>query len=62
MPNADLSVVEVDGTFENIQGDPPGGIRILHSKQFGFIVIGGKGKIFSRHNGVNGDVIFQTQP
>jgi hypothetical protein len=62
MPKADLCVVEVDGTFENIQGDPPGGIRILHSNQFGFIVIGGKGKIFSSHNGVNGDIIFQTQP
>jgi hypothetical protein len=60
LPCGDRSVFVISGQVQNIQGDASDPIRLLYSKQYGVIHIGGKGKIFSIHNGAVGDVIFQT--
>lgn len=58
MPCGDLSVFVIAGLVENIQSDASDPIRLLYSKQYGVIDIGGKGKIFSMRNRALGDVIF----
>jgi hypothetical protein len=58
-PCGDLSVFVISGKAGNIQGDASDPIRLLYSKKYGFIQIGGKGKIFSIGKG---NVIFQTPP
>ena len=60
MPCGDLSVFVISGGADNIQGDASDPIRLLYSKQYGVIYIGGKGKIFSIRDHALGDLIFQA--
>ncbi len=60
MPSGDWSVFVVSGAAYNIQGDTSDPIRLLYSKQYGVIYLGGQGKVFSIRNRTLGDIIFQT--
>jgi hypothetical protein len=60
MPCGDSSVFVISGAADNIQGDAADPIRLLYSKQYGVIYLGGQGKVFSIRNRALGEIIFQT--
>jgi hypothetical protein len=60
IPCGDWSVFAISGAADNIQGNPADPIRLLYSKQYGVIYLGGQGKVFSMRNRALGDIVFQT--
>lgn len=58
MPCGDRSVFVIRGTFGNIQGDRVEPIRLVYMKKYGFVYLGGKGKILSG-TGPGASLLFQ---